>query len=275
VINIICFRRIQPSDLSFIAECKEDVKTFKAGRRISGEKAAETAPQLLSSPSPHTAAPPGPPEHRRERKSKFSVKDIFNFRKQSGVGGVTSVDVGRGSPLPEPPSESGVRAAVGKKRRRLPSNIKSDLLSDVKSDCEEKNRSSTGSAASLSMIEKVSESSRLVKPTTTTTLVANNCHGDGDESSPGSLSDGLRTVRGENQQATVRSRRPSSRDKDEEDRNGNSPLVGTGARVAEFGSESAFLFELLVLGWYSEKLFSVPVTGSVAYPGCLKHPDPG
>jgi hypothetical protein len=223
VINIICFRRIQPSDLSFIAECKEDVKTFKAGRRISGEKAAETAPQLLSSPSPHTAAPPGAPEHRRERKSKFSVKDIFNYRKQSGGGsggGGTSVDVGRGSPLPEPPSESG----VSKKRRRLPSNIKSDLLSDVKSDCEENTRSSPGSA-SLSMIEKVSESSRLVKPTTT--LVANNCHGDGDESPLDSLSDGLRTNRGE-KEVTV-SRRPSSRDKDEGDRNGNSPLVGTGA----------------------------------------------
>jgi len=223
---VFVFRRIQPEDLSLIADCKNDVKAFKANRR-TGEKSAES--DDLSTPSPHTA----PAEHRRERKSKFSVKDIFNYRKQGG-GVVTSLDVSRGTPPPPKlisegggvliaPSV-GSQLAVGKKCRRLPSNLKPDS-SEVKSDSEE-NRSDCESVSS-SMIE-VSDGPRLVE---SPVVVAHICPRGGDGLPSICLQDGLQTRRGKPRPVSLAGRRTSSRSKEEGDRNGNSPPVGTRYRT--------------------------------------------
>jgi hypothetical protein len=136
--NIFNSRRIQADDLPFIAACKEDVKLFKSGRKAV-DKSPEEQLRRLSTDSRGSTALDSPPasgtlvvtDQRRERKSKFSVKDIFNLRKP-GVSStdVVSVDNSPSTPEPKADGEGPVKAVAriaahtSSKKRRNSSIIK-------------------------------------------------------------------------------------------------------------------------------------------------------
>jgi hypothetical protein len=223
--NHFLHRRIQPDDLSFITACKDDVKLFKAGRKNS-----DRSQELNSHLSPESPVPPAevtPTEQRRERKSKFNVKDIFNFRKQGA-----SVSDGVRDLTPERKADGGSAAAVAakiatsgpggglKKRRHLSSSSKSNS-SEVRSDCEDVS-AGKASSASLSMTDV--GDGELAKTT------ANSWHGDSphgqSDRTPHRQRDGLQTRRrGKSSSSTLG--RPPGQDKDKGDRNGNSSQVPT------------------------------------------------
>ena len=192
------------------------MKVFKAGRRNS-EKGA-VPEEELTSPPPLSAPSTPLAERRRERKSKFSVKDIFNFRKQGSCGfdddGVKNAAEAEAEPLKSEGAEnkvspvaSSVHGGLGaRKRFRRPSNVKSVSACEVRSYSEETRPESGSAHSSMSDVDD----SVLVR-----TPVAAICNGG---SAVCLKEGGLLTKRGKQS--------ASSRDKEEEDdRNGNSPQV--------------------------------------------------
>jgi hypothetical protein len=231
IIFFFCFffRRIQADDLPFIAACKEDVKLFKSGRKAvdkSPEQQQQQLRRLSTDSRGSTAAVDSPPaalivtDQRRERKSKFSVKDIFNLRKH-GVG--SSPDVGSGdTSTPDPPKAEGgdsvaVKAAAAAqssiKKHRNSSIIKINAGSDAKVSVESGDvllRSDKGDHAACA-------SSRVgdgVSPSIAPTASSNARQGRGG---------GLQTRRRGKRSDIVQ--RPLKRNRDGEDRSGNSPQV--------------------------------------------------
>ena len=232
------FRRIQTEDLPFIAACKDDVKLFKAGRkgqeepsprRLSTESnnsssSTATTTDLTTPPATTTATlVAAATEPRRERKSKFSVKDIFNFRKQGGNS--SSADVVSTNTTTEVKSEDGavatasfVESGSGVIKRRN-SSLSRVGGSEVKEAAGggELQRSDNG-VGLVSLSSSTGDDGCLAATVVAATVASSSRHDVGR----------LQTRRRRGGKRSVSSdhrKRNDKQDEEEEDRNGNSPQV--------------------------------------------------